>query len=581
MAEVDVEKQRMVAVKSSRQKFWPQLLLSLYIVIIFGIDDRYLDSSLAPCNLFPGFFNSEETGLNCPANKPLTPDFKNSLDTILFDPEYKDKSIKRLSNAVRIPTVVQDVNPDPKEDIEYYNNFFKLHDYFKDTFPLVHKNLKLEKVNEVGLLYTWEGSNKELKPLLFMAHQDVVPVNNDTLDQWTYPPFEGHYDEENDFVWGRGSNDCKNLVIAQFEAIEQLLEDGFKPNRTVLLSFGFDEEAGGQLGARPLAQFIRERYGDDSLYAILDEGEGLIKIDDNTYIAAPVNAEKGYVDVEITVMGKGGHSSVPPDHTNIGIAAKIVTLIEDNKSPFKMTLDNPLYGTLVCAAEHSTRLGAQFRKTILAARKCKSAMKRLTRSIARIPSLRDLIRTTTAVDIFQGGVKANALPESAKFLVNHRIDLKSSVEETLQEDIKMVQKIAEKYNFGVTRDGEQIIRPITENGSIDVSISKALEPAPRSPTSGKVWDILAGTVVDVFENNFFKKDNGSVYVTSGLFSGNTDTKHYWGLSPNIYRFIGSVIDPELAKTLHSVNEHVDMPGHLSAVAFVYEYILNVDQYGDE
>lgn len=523
-------------------------------------------------------YSSASSSESCPATEPLLPKFNHSLDTILHDPVYKRHSIKRLSDSVKIPTVVQDTNPDPQEDTDFYKHFFELHEYLKKTFPRVHEHLKLEIVNKVGLFYTWEGSNKDLKPLLFMAHQDVVPVNEDTLDQWNFPPFEGYYDEKNDFVWGRGSNDCKNLLIAHFEAVEKLLEDGFEPSRTVLFAHGFDEEAGGQWGAEYLAKHIRKRYGKDSIYAIIDEGEGLIEVGENTYIATPINAEKGYVDVEITVHGKGGHSSVPPDHTTISVAGRIIALIEDNTAPFKMTLDNPLYGTLNCAAEHSTKMDSSMRRVIKAAKKCKFALWRLTKMISHVPMLRDLIRTTTAVDIIQGGVKANALPETTSFLVNHRIDLHSNIEETVQNDIEEVLKIAKKYGYGVTREKTQILLEKTELGYIDVSIQKGLEPAPRSPSSGKVWDLLAGTVTDLFKNRVFKKTDSSVYVTTGLFSGNTDTKHYWSLSKNIYRFIGSIIDPKLVETLHSINEHVDMPGHLSAVAFIYEYIINVDSY---
>lgn len=81
-------------------------------------------------------------------------------------------------------------------------SIFMNYDYFEKTFPNIHKHLKLEKVNELGLLYTWEGSDPDLKPLLLMAHQDVVPVNNETLSSWKFPPFSGHYDPETDFVWG-------------------------------------------------------------------------------------------------------------------------------------------------------------------------------------------------------------------------------------------------------------------------------------------------------------------------------------------------------------------------------------------
>ncbi|CCD23062.1 Gly-Xaa carboxypeptidase NDAI_0B00280 [Naumovozyma dairenensis CBS 421] len=537
--------------------------------------------------------NPHDKEPRCRATEPIQPSFNRSIYTILNDPTFKNASIHRLSGAVKIPTVVQDINPSPEDDPSYYHHFNQFHRYLKLTFPLVHAQLKLEKINKFGLLYTWQGRNETKKPLLLMSHQDVVPVNEQSLDDWEYPPFSGHYDPETDFIWGRGSNDCKNLLIAELEAVEQLLLDGFVPDRTVLLSMGFDEEANGLHGAKSLAQFLHKRYGNDSIYSIIDEGEGVVEVDDGLYIASPVATEKGYVDVEFTVVGKGGHSSIPPDHTTIGIASKLISLIEDSPYPFEFKNDNPVYGSLVCAAEHSKSMSKKDRKVILQATKNKKKGKLLSKFLESMKPLRDLIRSTSAVDIIHGGVKANALPEDTTFLVNHRIDLHSSVNKTVEKDLKLAREIAEEYDYGLYLDDECIV-PETDLGYIELKPLRPLEPAPMSPTDGPVWDLLAGTIQNVFENGVFATkthklnhddndddddhEDKKLFITTGLFSGNTDTKYYWTLSENIYRFVASIIDDDLAKTLHSVNEHVDMPGHLSAISFIYQYITNVNEY---
>ena len=153
------------------------------------------------------------------------------------------------------------------EDDDRFKIFFEVEKYLEDTFPLVHKNLKKENVNTHGLLYTWKGSDKSLKPSILMAHQDVVPVEKSTIDEWTHPPFSGHYDGK--FIWGRRASDCKNQLTAILESVETLLENDYKPKRTVLLSFGFDEEVSGLRGAGSLAPRITEIYGKDSIAAIV------------------------------------------------------------------------------------------------------------------------------------------------------------------------------------------------------------------------------------------------------------------------------------------------------------------------
>ncbi|GAV55239.1 hypothetical protein ZYGR_0AS05630 [Zygosaccharomyces rouxii] len=525
-------------------------------------------------------YGTKSQASGCPKIEAVMPAFDRSISLILSDEEYKKATIERLSGAIQIPTEIEDVYPSPKEDPEHFKYFYQFHDYLEKTFPLVHQHLKVEKINEIGLLYTWEGSESSLKPVIFMAHQDVVPVNKITWDEWEYPPFSGYYDQETDYVWGRGASDCKNLLTAELEAIEQLIRDCYTPQRTVLLSLGADEESSGTEGAKPLSQFIEQRYGKESIHSIVDEGNGVGFIDEHLAIAAPVNGEKGYVDTLITINGRGGHSSRPPDHTTIGVAAQFIKELESHNFKYQFEPDNPIYQLLTCAAEHSDTIPPKLKKAILGASKSRKDKKALSKFLASDESWRDLIRTTSAVDIITGGIKANALPEVTSFLVNHRIDIHSSVEETLDVDVYYAKKIAKKFGYGVSLNGEHLV-PETELGTIEIIARDSLEPAPISPTSGPVWDLFAGTIQNVFENGVFTgRGDIDFYVATHLSSGNTDTRYYWNLTRHIYRFIASLVDESTAGTTHSVNERIKADGHLSAIAFVYQYIVNTGNVRD-
>jgi Gly-Xaa carboxypeptidase len=200
--------------------------------------------------------------------------------------------------------------------------------------------LEITKVNTHGLLITWKGTDESLKPYLFMAHQDVVPVPETTVDRWTYPPYEAHYDGR--FVWGRGSSDCKNNLIGVLEAFETLLQRDHEPKRTILAGFGFDEEISGYHGAQNIGKYLEEHRGRNSLGLIIDEGglgikdgfarpalgeKGLQYVRLRIYELA--NCRIGYFDVKINVDTEGGHSSTPKDHTGIGYLAQIISAIED------------------------------------------------------------------------------------------------------------------------------------------------------------------------------------------------------------------------------------------------------------
>lgn len=201
-----------------------------------------------------------------------------------------------------------------------------------------------------------------------MSHFDVVPVPKETYSRWTYPPFSGTIDEKGEFVYGRGASDCKDLMTAQYEAISLLLQSGFQPRRTIILAHGNDEETTGRNGARKLAPYLESLYGKDPMFMIVDEGDSSERLFGSAF-ALPGVAEKGYLDVEVAVGVKGGHSSVPPRHTGIGIAAEAIQAIEahaldeDLAATFK-TEDDPILQFLMCASEHAQTFPKSWTKLV-------------------------------------------------------------------------------------------------------------------------------------------------------------------------------------------------------------------------
>lgn len=210
------------------------------------------------------------------------------MEEYLKSKEFRNGSIARLSGAVQISSMSYDDLGEIGED-KRWDVFYDLATYLEKSYPLVHQTLQLDKVNTHGLAYTWLGSDISLKPLLLMAHQDVVPVPEDTIGSWTHPPFSGYYDGK--LIWGRGASDCKNSLTGILEALEQLIDAGFTPTRSIVLSFGFDEESSGVRGAGELSQFILQKYGKNSFSAIVDEGAGYYSKWGKTF-ALPGVAEK-------------------------------------------------------------------------------------------------------------------------------------------------------------------------------------------------------------------------------------------------------------------------------------------------
>lgn len=132
------------------------------------------------------------------------------------------RAIHRFAQALTIPTV----SPENENDFDSLA-FFQFNDYLKTTYPLSDSLLEKKTFNHFSHLFKWKGRQSDLKPVVLMAHLDVVPVIEENLPDWKHPPFAGRI--INDTLWGRGAIDDKIGVIGLLEATESLLKKGFQP----------------------------------------------------------------------------------------------------------------------------------------------------------------------------------------------------------------------------------------------------------------------------------------------------------------------------------------------------------------
>lgn len=502
-----------------------------------------------------------------------------TLRKIVYDEAFRNASAAKLSGAVQVKTDVGDDSPGVEEDPQFWEHKFEpFHSYLEKTFPGVWSFCKIEKVNRYALVITWEGSDSSLKPVMLSAHQDVVPIQEASLGQWEHPPFDGFYDGQQ--LWGRGSADCKNLLIALLETAEELYNSGFRPRRTIIYAFGFDEEIGGQRGANLISLFLLERYGENSLYAVIDEGGQSLVKHGNVAMALIGTSEKGMLNVKVGVDAPGGHSSVPPDHTSIGIISELVTRLEKNPFTPIFSERNPTFYEYQCMAEHSDELSPKMRKLIQKSLKSKAASKKVADYIYNSDlGSRYLVTTSQAVDIIHGGVKSNALPEHVEVVINHRIAVESNVEEVMQRNIHHIEAVARQFGLGL-QIGEKILVPPTSKGHLSVSTAWDLNPAPFTPIYDEHWANFAGTLRHVYEvvcRGTMQDLEGLPVITSpGMAAGNTDTQYYWALSDHIYRYRPGLV-PLVQAHAHGANEHIPFDSHLQIIAFYYEYLQNVDK----
>jgi carboxypeptidase PM20D1 len=434
---------------------------------------------------------------------------------------------ERFTTALTFPTIsTQDTTSfDPAP-------FTELHTWIEDAFPNLTRRLTKEVVAGYSLLYTWTGTDTTLPPILLMGHLDVVPIEPGTESRWKHPPFAGTVADS--FVWGRGTLDDKASVVAILEAVEWLVGQGFEPRRTIYLAFGHDEELGGIAGAGEIAALLKERVG--RLAFLVDEG-GVVGDGLMAGVKRPVAligvVEKGSMGVNLTVERIGGHSSMPPDHTAVGVLSRAVTRLEDNQMPARLTpVVREMLLRLAPEMPFPLRLPLAnlwaFRPVIV-------------RSLLGNPRTAAMLRTTTAATMVSGSPKENVLPIVARGLVNFRL-LPGDTPEMVLEHVRRTVN-----DTSVHADG------------------RGREASPVADYNAPEFKVVEKTIGQLFPD---------AVPVPFLMIGGTDTRHYEGLTRNVYRFNPIVATPELGAGAHGTNERVRADDFVRAARFFAQLIRN-------
>ncbi|KAI6149798.1 hypothetical protein BKA82DRAFT_997879 [Pisolithus tinctorius] len=495
------------------------------------------------------------------------------LEAIYASTDFKLRAIDLLAGAIRIPTESHD-NSGPVGEDPAWNIFADFHEYLERVFPLVYTKLNVTKINTYGLVYHWQGST-EVKPILLTAHQDVVPVDPTTVSQWIHPPYSGHYDGT--WIWGRGTCDDKSEIIERLIVVDSLLRRGFTPTRTLVIALGFDEEVAGVQGASHIAKYLEETYGHDGFAMLVDEGpNGLVNFGDGFYFVSPKVSEKGYFDVRVEVASPGGHSSIPPAHTSIGLLSLAISAIEANPHSPELPRNGTHFSTIQCLADYSPSFPEELRNLAHRAVSDDRALVRLEDALSELsPAMRAMMVTTQAVNVIKGGVKANALPERASAVVNHRIAEHSSVAKLQQHLIDVLSPVAASHELTLRAFGR--VMKTGDSGEIIISNNSgiALEPSPVTPVGYGPYSILTGTIKATITTSKLYNDT-PIILGPSLSLANTDTVWYWNLTKHIFRS-SLVTESDYYNGVHTVNEALRADAYIEGIRFLTKLILNVDE----
>ena len=426
-----------------------------------------------------------------------------SEEEISFD---KEKAVDDLARLIRCKTISR-IDHIGEDDAE----FEKLAAMLPELYPNVYAKCTLTRFPDRGLLYKWEGKSHE-HPSVFMAHYDVVPVNE---EDWQKPPFEGIM--EDGVLWGRGTLDTKATFSGALFAANHLIGEGFVPENDIYLAFSGCEEVNG-LGARHIVDYFEQNNIDPAM--VLDEGGAVVEgafPGLKSPCAVIGIAEKGMIDVEYRVKSNGGHASAPKPHTPVGVLSRACVNVE--KKPFKAHLTKPVEEMFDTLGRHSSFLF----KMIFANMWCFGWVIDLLGKMQG-GDINALMRTTVAFTQMSGSSASNVIPPEATMVSNLRLNPTDNMESALD-----------------------YLKSVVDDSNVELTILRGYNPSRISRTDCEGYDRVVSAVASTWR--------GAI-PTPYLMMQCSDSRHWGRISDRVYRFSAMDLSKEERASIHGNNERI-------------------------
>jgi acetylornithine deacetylase/succinyl-diaminopimelate desuccinylase-like protein len=381
---------------------------------------------------------------------------------------------------------------------------------------------------EGGLVAIYPGSSKTLKPILAIAHIDVVEAKR---EDWQRDPFT--LIEENGYFYGRGTIDDKAMAATFIDSLIRFQRSGYKPKRTVKVALTCGEETNGAFnGAEWLAANRRDLI--DAEFALNEGGGGTSDGKGRVVEQSMQVGEKTFGTFRLETRNPGGHSSVPrPDNAIYQLAHALVR-IEAHEFPLEMTDTTRTYFREAGAGRKDATGAAM---VALAANPADKAAEDV---VNKDPFLHSNLRTTCVATMLDGGHARNALAQRAGAYVNCRIFPGHSVEDIRGELMKVIA------DPGVSIAALPPLRPVAPPPPLD---AKVMNPAKR--LAAKYWP--------------------GVPVVASMANGYTDATFLGAAGIPTYGVPGAWGDPD-GNGAHGLDERIEVRSLFVGRDYLYDLL---------
>jgi len=383
--------------------------------------------------------------------------------------------------------------------------------------------------NKFNLVMRYRGTGAK-RPMLLLAHLDVVDAKR---EDWSFDPFV--FREEDGWFYGRGTSDDKAMASQFVANLIRLKEEGFKPERDLILALTADEEGGDYNGAEWLVTQHRDLV--DAEFAINEGGGGNMR--KGKYLTNEIQAaEKVYQDFHLEVTNSGGHSSLPVKDNAIYHLAQGLARLSALEFPVQLSEITSTYFERSATVESDPATAADMRAVARATPDLAAA----ARLSAKLPYWNSMMRTTCVATRLTGGHANNALPQLASANVNCRMLPGATVDSVRQT---LIDTLADPK----------------------ITISLVKDAKPSQPA------ILRADVLNAVES-LTKEMFPGVVVVPVMSTGATDGLYFRNAGIPTYGVDGTFGDIDDVRA-HGRDERVGVKQYFEGLEFQYRLIKSL------
>jgi len=378
----------------------------------------------------------------------------------------------------------------------------------------------------MNLVVRYRGKGT-LRPILLIGHLDVVEA---LRQDWSFDPFK--FLESDGYFYGRGAIDMKGDDASMIASIIRMKQEGFVPQRDIIIALTEDEENGDANGVQWLLANHRELI--EAEYCINPDGGGGSIKNGKEIVMTIQTCEKICMDYKLEVHNKGGHSAVPTKDNAIYRLAEALTRLSRFEFPINMNETTRMYFERSAFQETG-----QIKADMLAMAKMPLDTAAANRLAKASPYYNAKMRTTCVATLLSGGHAENALPQSAQANINCRM-----LPDESSDDVMAA------------------LKRVVADTLVTITCTNPSTPSPRSPLRKYVLDALEHLTTSMWPG---------VIVTPYMASGASDGKFLRAAGIPVYGVTGIFSDIDDGRA-HGKDERIGVKEYYNGVEFIYRYI---------